>query len=332
MKKNRIITGIVVVIALIIILVISHPNKEPNKIILAESSLAVPSSLTFIAREKGFWKEENLDIQVASFASGRLAFDAVLAGKADIATVAETPLVLAGFRKQDFRIISTIMESDKEMKVIARKDAGIANPSDLKGKKVATFLGSNAEYFMESFLSANGISRSEVKIINLQPPDMVIALAKKDIDAAFIWQPHISNAQNQLGEQAIIFPNNGIYKEAFNIVSTKEFAQKNQKVLKSVIKGLLKAEKFVQENREESIRIVARQVNIAPDELSKFWNEYEFKVGLSDSLIDLMNIEGEWAIKAKIAPEGSTLPDYASYILVEPLRALNPERVMFKVL
>jgi len=47
-------------------------------------------------------------------------------------------------------------------KVCYRRDRGIINPADLKGKKIATAFGTSAEYFMDAFLSHHGIRRNEV--------------------------------------------------------------------------------------------------------------------------------------------------------------------------
>jgi len=319
-------TAKAMVIAALLLSFASCRQQQPTRIVLAESSTAVPSSLTFIAREKGFWQAQGLEVQVIPFAAGRLAFDAVLAGKADFCAVAETPLVLAAFRNQDFKILCTIMKSDKEMKGIANKAAGVGKPADLKGKKVATLLGSNAEFFMETFFARNSINREELEVVNLTPPDMVIALANKDIAAAFTWQPNVWNARKRLGDQAIIFPNNGLYKETFNLVTRGEYAKKNPEIVEKVIRGLVQAEEFANTHRDEAIQIVANQVQIPAEGVLEFWGDFQFVTELEATTLQQMKREGEWAIRAKLAPPGIPLPEFSNHFLGEPLRRLYPER------
>ena len=305
---------------------VTSPAALTN-VILAESSLAVPSAVTFIAREKGFWRDKGLEVQAVPFAAGRLAFDAVLAGKADLATVAETPLVLAAFRNQDFKILCTIMKSDKEMKVIARKNAGVSKPADLKGKKVATLVGSNADFFMEAFLASQGIKRSEVEVVNLNPPDMVTALLNGDIAAAFTWQPHIWNAQKRLGNQALIFPNNGIYKEGFHVVTSGAFAEKHPELIEKVLRGLVEAAEFARSHRDEAIAIVADQVKVPAEGIREFWSDFDFTAELSREVINSMKAQGAWAMEAKVAPAGAPLPDFSKHVLAGPMSRLYPDRV-----
>src|SRR5664279_5790033 len=64
----------------------------PEKITIAYST-ASNAILMYIAFAKGFLAEEGLDATPQPHAFGKLALNAVLAGKADLATAADTPLV-----------------------------------------------------------------------------------------------------------------------------------------------------------------------------------------------------------------------------------------------
>ena len=47
-------------------------------------------------------------------------------------------------------------------KIVARKDRNILKPSDLKGKRIGFSPNTTSDYFLDMFLLANTISRSEV--------------------------------------------------------------------------------------------------------------------------------------------------------------------------
>jgi NitT/TauT family transport system substrate-binding protein len=78
-------------------------------------------------------------------------------------------------------IISTIQTSNKSNAIVARKDKGILTPGDLKGRKIAVTLGTVREFFMDAFLAVNGISRKDVKVVDLEPAEMAGALAKGEV-------------------------------------------------------------------------------------------------------------------------------------------------------
>jgi NitT/TauT family transport system substrate-binding protein len=293
------------------------PAKEKEAAIpitIAESSLSIPASLSFIAREKGFWKAQGLDVRVISFAAGRLALDAMLNGQAQFATAAETPLAIGAFRHNTFTIIAEMMNTVTETRVIARRDVGIATPADLRSKKVGVLVGTQAEYFMDAFLSHHGMSRKDVSVVNLQPTDQIVAITNHDIDAMVVWQPHALNALRQLSANAIVFRNEGFYTGMFCMATTREYAARNPVVLEKFLRGLIAAEQFVQRHPDEVIRIVAKQVGISPSDLKQFYGEYTFTVKLSTVLRQALQQEGQWALTSGIAPPGAVLPNYDEYI------------------
>lgn len=308
-------------------LLLGCSQKDTLKIVVAESSLSVPASLSFIAREKGFWKEQGLDVDVASFAAGRLAVDAMLSGQAHFATAAETPLAIGAFRHDTFTIITEMMNTSTETKVVALRNAGISKPSDLRGKKIGVFVGTQAEYFMDAFLKHHQMHRSEMTVVNLQPPDMISAIVKEEIQAIVTWQPHAYNAIKRLGDRAIVFPNDEIYTEVFCMVALRSFAEENPEVIKKLLAGLIKAEEFIRNHPDEAMKIVARQVGIEDTTLSEFFGKYKFVVKISDVLLDSLKEEGEWALESKIVDPKNSLPDYRSYINIQGLNALAPDRV-----
>ena len=330
-KLLYILGGVGLLICVAVLILIFKPFTQTTnnrKFILAENAAPL-SSLSIIAHEKGFFKEEGLDIEVRSFTSGKLALDAVVGGAADFGTVAETPIMRAGFANADLKIISTITTTSNDSKVIARKDKGISIFKDLKGKKVATFIGTNAEYFMYSYLKSEGMTVNDIKLTNLQPPDMVAALVRGDIDAYFVWEPHIYNAKKQLGDNAIIFSNKDVYTATFNIIIPSKFAQENPEDAKKFIRALIKAENFAKQNRDEAISIVATQIGMDKSTLSDIWSNYDYQVKLDQSLVEYLKQQATWAIETG-STSNKEMPNYQQMIQPEFLKEIKPEAVTIK--
>ena len=57
---------------------------------------------------------------------------------ADLATAAELVVTLGSFSRADLAIIATISASSHQIKLIARRSAGVTAPSQLRGKRVGT--------------------------------------------------------------------------------------------------------------------------------------------------------------------------------------------------
>ncbi len=301
--------------------------KRPQIITIAQPVSPAPG-LLYVANEKGYLAEEGLNAKIVPFTSGRLALDALLAGKAQVAMVAETPLALAAFQGHKFFIIATMTESPHKLVIL--KSANVKAPQDLKGKKVSTLVGSAGAFWMYSYLKANGLSTSDVSVINLQPTDMVTALIRGDIDAFFSWEPYPYQAQKELGDKVTVVSSKGIYIQIFNVVVMQDFVQKNPEALERLLKALLKAEKFMKENRMESVKIVAKNSGMDNDVLNGIWDDHKFAIVLDQSLLTILQREGEWAKGMEIVPKDSEIPNYRSFIYTEPLHRLSPTSVTFK--
>ena len=139
-------TGVIVLIAMTIVLTClpgcnrkdeQRTQRQRGQITIAVSPWPASAAI-FVANEKGHFRDEGLDVVLQSHASGHLALDAVLTGKADFATAAETPIARAAINGKPLAITATLSTVDRAMLVIARRDRNIKGPDDLKGKKVAT--------------------------------------------------------------------------------------------------------------------------------------------------------------------------------------------------
>lgn len=82
----------------------------PEKVTIA---CATPpyTALVDIALAKGYFRQQGLDVTPLFHSLGKAALDEILAGKADFATVAETPVVFAIMNGHKISIIATIQRS-----------------------------------------------------------------------------------------------------------------------------------------------------------------------------------------------------------------------------
>jgi taurine transport system substrate-binding protein len=77
--------------------------------------------------------------------------------------------------------------------LVARNGSGINSIADLKGKRVATPFASTAHYSLLAALAQNGLSPSDVQLIDLQPQAILAAWDRGDIDAAYTWLPTLDD-------------------------------------------------------------------------------------------------------------------------------------------
>lgn len=297
--------------------------REKITIAYSTSSNAI---LMYIAFAKGFLAEEGLDATPQPHAFGKLALNAVLEGKADLATVADTPIVFAVMNGKKITTLAVIQTSNRNQAIIASRDRGIEKPVDLKGKTIGVPLGTNAHFFADAFLLANGIEKKQVRVIDMKPDQMAVALDSGKVDAVSTFNPTVKQLEKKLGKRGIVFFGESIYTEAFCIAAEQGYVKKNPEVIKKVLRGLIKAETFVKEHNEEARRLVAGFIKTDKALLDEIWDIFTFRVVLDQALLVDFESQTRWVLKNKLT-EGTSMPNYLEFIYTDGLWAVKPEAV-----
>lgn len=288
-------------------------------------NLSPISALPLIAQNKGLFQQQGLEVTIANFTSGRQALETVLGGGADIATAAESPVTAATFAKQKVALVARMEYSELKTLVVA---PGYKTPADLKGKRLGYAAGTGSEVYTHELLKRIGLAKGDVTLVNLRPQDMIAAAASGSIDAYNIWEPYIANGRKALGDKATLLSLDNVYAETFNVVTTDDFARKNPKLVASLLRALLDAERWLKSNREEAITLVSGLTNMKREDLAEVWNDYVFELALDELTIKALTKHAQWRIDTGNAAGGATtLPDFTAVIQTGPLKDVAPSRV-----
>ncbi len=279
-----------------------------------------------IAFAKNYFAEEGLDAIAQPHAFGKLALDASIEGKADLATVGDTPFVFAVMNGKKITTLAAIEISNRNEAIVARQDRGIAKPSDLLGKKIGVTLGTTSDFFAYSFLRFHGIDEKQVRRIAMNPDDMAEALGTGKVDAVSTWNPYLKQLQNKLGSNGVIFFGETLYTETFCVAATQEYVKKNPETIKKVLRALIKAETFVKQHPEESRRLVAEFTKTDKRILEDTWDVFTFNVALDQGFLVNFEDQTRWVIKNRLATR-TDMPNYLDFIYDNALRSVKPVAV-----
>ncbi|MDO8605851.1 MAG: ABC transporter substrate-binding protein [Phaeospirillum sp.] len=303
---------------------LTGPSALPVETLRLAVSPQIMSALVFIAADKGFFRAEGLDVTLESFPFGKDALAKVIEGQADVATVAEVPVMWALLKGSRASVFSTIQATDHDITVIARKDAGIRSPADLAGKRVGLVRGTNHEYFLDLFLGVNKIDPAGITYVPVSMDDGAEALISGRIDALASWVSARLIVQRAMPDGTISFPSDGIYTELWTLAAQPEFLESRPEAVRRLLRALIRAETFAAANRSEAVSIVAPYIKLDRALVDQVWNEFGFSVSLDQSL--LVQMEGQARREIRKMPEAS-MPDFLKHISAEGLRAVEPSRI-----
>jgi NitT/TauT family transport system substrate-binding protein len=302
-----------------------NPSRPPEKVTIAYST-APHAALFQVAFTKGFFSAEGIEVTAQPHEFGKLALDSLLEGKADLATVSDTPIMFAiagGNRIYTLAMLATV---NKAVGIVARKDRGIARPSDLRGKQIGVTRGTTSEFFLNSFLSTLGIEWKEVQIVDLRPNEMPEALSRGKVKAVSIWKPTLENSQKTLGDKALVFYDETIYSDIFCLTAGPPFIEQHPGTVKKILRALLRAEAFTKQNPEEARRLITQFTKTDQRILEEIWNSFNFRVTLDQSLIVSLEDQTRWAQRYKLS-SGTDFPNYLDLIYLDGLQSVKPEAV-----
>lgn len=293
-------------------------------------SIAVPvlpqHALMQIAAAKGYFTEEGLNVTFLPASHGVIAIGLVTQGKADLAVAAEVPLVISVMNGEALGIAATMLRVSSVHAIIARRDRGIGAPRDLAGKRVGATFGTSGEYFLWAFLIRHKLAPDSVDLVDVPPGEIAQALAEGTIDAATTWYPHVRDAQDALGGNALSFTADNAYTQSVVLIGRSEFLTRRADAVEKLLRAMLSAERFMRSNPEETLNLAAAWLKIDVNALRRTWKQFDFRVDMPQSQLITLEDEARWAMARGYAANGP-VPNFLPHLHLDALLAVESERV-----
>ena len=164
-----------------------------------------------VARDKGYFAEENLSVTWAPVAQGAVAIEAVFGGSAEVGGSAVFEPMVAKGNGFDLMFLAAGVQIRKEppdnSALLVRADDGIRAPADLAGKKISAGLINSVNYVhMQEWLQKKGVDRSKIEFLEIPFPQMADALFQKRIDAVWNVEPFVTFMMKSGKARHIAYP------------------------------------------------------------------------------------------------------------------------------
>jgi NitT/TauT family transport system substrate-binding protein len=280
-----------------------------------------------IAQEKGFFKEQGIKVAILSLTGDKPIFQAYVQGKADVMTNNSFLTVRSNLDPSHHAIIGTLSYTDNQLKLLARKGAGITSISDLKGKKIAVPQASFSHFYLEKFLLFNGLTLDDVEEVFVGKKKIPGTIERGLAHATMQHGVPIAETQKLLGEDYVIFQNPAIHRKTCQILVPQKWLAQHREQAKKMLRAFLKAEEFIKTHMEESIEILAKakKYNIR-DMAHTVRHEMNYYLSLKQSIFtELEGIE-LWALDNNIV-ERKTPRNYFEMVDYSLLEEIAPKRV-----
>ncbi len=155
-------------------------SAEPAKVARADNTFAKASGATVD------WRK---------FDSGSSIVRALASGDVQIGNLGSSPLAVAATQQVPIEVFLLASKLGNSEALVVKKS--ISKPQDLIGKRIAVPFISTTHYSLLSALKHWGIKPGQVQIINPQPPAIIAARQRGDIDGAYVWAPAVNELEKR---------------------------------------------------------------------------------------------------------------------------------------
>lgn len=226
---------------------------------------AMANAPALIADKKGFYAAEGLNVDIKSFNDGPLLQQAVAAGDLDIAYVGSPPVYHWFSRGLESKILAQVNYG--QAAVIVNTKSPINTVSELRGKKLAGVAkGSGMDVLLRGYVlkeKAKLDPDQDVTIVNMPAPNMNAALEHHEVDAAFSWEPFVSQSLLRGTSKLILDVNKELPQYPWYVVISlpKTLKERPDDVTK-LLRAHLKAIAYLQTHPDESNQIIAQEFKL----------------------------------------------------------------------
>ena len=256
MNKYRLGLRLFLLLTLVLISPTQVLHSQIQKIRISLSSRSNTNATYYVAQAKGIFKDEGLEVEFIQI-NPRLGAMAVLNGD-----VTFTTSFVSTFRGivQGLPMKTVFILLKKGLYYLMVRPEIIKDIQDLKGKKLGVTAINGGDHIIgRELLRMKGIDPNSVQAIAVGDPSLRFqAVVTGVVQAVSVPPPYDVQLQN-LGLKPISGPPE-IGVPSSGLFAADRFIKENPQILRRTIRASLKANRFIEANREETIRILAQFV------------------------------------------------------------------------
>ncbi|WLS79298.1 taurine ABC transporter substrate-binding protein [Erwinia pyri] len=230
---------------------LSSLSAQAVDVTVAYQTSAEPAKIA--QADNTFARESGAKVEWRKFDSGSSVVRALASGDVQIGNIGSSPLAVAASQQVPIEVFLLASQLGNSEALVVKKS--ISSPKDLIGKRIAVPFISTTHYSLLSALKHWGIRPDQLQIVNLQPPAIIAAWQRGDIDGAYVWAP----AVNELEKEGTVLTDSAQVGKwgspTLDVwVVRKDFAEKHPDVVTAFARSALAAQKGYLDNPEQWLK------------------------------------------------------------------------------
>ena len=238
----------------------SLPAQTVEKLIFSIPSRSIAAIDLYIAKERGFFRGEGLDVDIVQI-RGNVAIAAALSGQVQ-ATNGVGTVIRALERSELPMKILTVSLKRNLFWLVSRPE--ITSIAQLKGKTLGTTtLGGSQHSAAMRLIRKGGVDEKDITVVvGGDVPAQLQSLVGRTIDAAALSPPTVILARDKYNMNVLGSAMEDLANLQNGTAVTEKFLREKRDVLKRVLRARMKANRYFMENERGTSEVLAKYQNV----------------------------------------------------------------------
>ena len=235
------------------------------------------------------WFEQRLgpDVKIEWYIynAGPSAMEAILADSIDLTYVGPSPALNAYTKSngEEIRIVAAAAAGGAAL--VVQADSGLKQPSDFRGKTIATpQLGNTQDIACRAWLANGGLkitqTGGDASIIPTPNPDQLALFKNKKLDAVWTVEPWVSRLERDAGGKVLVEQSN---ESITVLVSSVKFLKTKRDLAARFIRAHRELTDWIVSHPEEAKQMVRQELaaetkaDVSPELIAQSWKRIVLK-------------------------------------------------------
>jgi len=225
----------------------------------------------FAAIEKGYYKEEGLNVKIVPTNGTSAAIQMVQSGVAQLGFIDVPSLVIARANGATVKVVSVIYQKAPFTIFSLDPGANVTKLKDLEGLKVGTGSGSFVSKITKAMMRKNGLDPNKLEAINVAPSARVAMLASHKIpsvDFYIMSKPGIERAVKDAKVRTLLLADFGLDLYSNGIGAKESYLKEHPDIVKKFVRATLRGYQFAFKHPKEAAVFERKTAKALNDEIT----------------------------------------------------------------
>ena len=225
----------------------------------------------YVAIEKGFFKEEGLNVNIIQAKGTAQAIQNIESGLAQIGFTDVASLVVARAEGSTVKVVSVLYQKAPFCFFSLDPGANVTKLKDFEGLRVGSNTGSYISNIAKAMMRKNGLDPNKLSVESIEPSARIAMLAARKIPAIdffIMTKPAMDRAVTDAKVTTFLFADHGLDLYSNGIGAKESYLKENPETVKAFIRAALRGYQYAFKHPAEAAELIQKHAKALNNQIT----------------------------------------------------------------